>query len=323
MKSTSRSALAVGAFFVIGVVLIVSMISFFGSGLPWQSKLRAVAYFKGSLSGLTVGAPVTFRGVRVGNVERIELRIDGAQARAQIPVFLRLNPDAAQWRSGDGNGEPDIHALVSQGLRAQLASLSFVTGQLYIELDFHPDHVPEGSTAHIHDVPEIPTLPSDTAQVIDFVKQLPVRELVGSLRSTLERIDRLTETMEGELKPMSRGITNTLNTLNDTIPRVAADLERLQQDLGQASAKAGTAMEQVGTASERIGEEVALLAQELRATSEALQRSNRQVESLIAEDAPARADLERMLSDLARTARSLRAFSSTLEEDPNSLLFGK
>ena len=108
MKSTSRSALAVGAFFVIGVVLIVSMISFFGSGLPWQSKLRAVAYFKGSLSGLTVGAPVTFRGVRVGNVERIELRIDGAQARAQIPVFLRLNPDAAQWRSGDGAAQAGL-----------------------------------------------------------------------------------------------------------------------------------------------------------------------------------------------------------------------
>lgn len=321
MRNASRSALAVGAFFVLGIVLIVVMISFFGDGLPWQSKQRAVAYFKGSLSGLTVGAPVTFRGVRVGSVERIELRIDGAQARAQIPVFLRLNPDAAQWRGG--NGEPDIHALVAQGLRAQLASLSFVTGQLYIELDFHPDHIAETATGHSHDVPEIPTMPSDTAQVIDFVKQLPVRELVGSLRSTLERIDRLTATMEGELRPMSQSITQTLDTLNRTVPRVAQDVERLQRSIGRASADAGEAMQQVGDAAEHMSAEVVLLAQELRSTAEALQRSNRQVESLIAEDAPARADLEQLLSDLARTARSLRAFSATLEENPNSLLFGK
>lgn len=321
MRTYSRSALAVGAFFVFGVALIVAMISFFGDGLPWQSKQRAVAYFEGSLSGLSVGAPVTFRGVRVGNVERIELRIDGAQARAQIPVFLRLNPDAAEWRGG--NGEPDIKALVDQGLRAQLASLSFVTGQLYIELDFHPEHVVIPTAEPLHDVPEIPTMPSETAQVIDFVKQLPVRELVASLRSTLSRIDRLTETMEGEFKPMSESIRTALDTLNTTIPRVAEDFERLQKDLGSASDQAGGAMQKVGNAADRMSEEVAVLAQDLRDTSEALRRSNRQVESLIAEDAPARADLEQMLADLARTARSLRAFSSTLEERPNSLLFGK
>lgn len=321
MRTYPRSALAVGAFFVLGVALIVTMISFFGDGLPWQSKQRAVAYFEGSLSGLSVGAPVTFRGVRVGNVERIELRIDGAQARAQIPVFLRLNPDAAEWRGG--NGEPDVKALVDQGLRAQLASLSFVTGQLYIELDFHPEHVVVPTVEPLHDVPEIPTMPSETAQVIDFVKQLPVRELVASLRSTMSRIDRLTETMEGEFKPMSESIRTALDTLNATIPRVAEDFERLQKDLGRASDQAGGAMQKVGNAADSMSDEVAVLARDLRDTSEALRRSNRQVESLIAEDAPAREDLEQMLADLARTARSLRAFSSTLEEHPNSLLFGK
>lgn len=321
MRSYSRSALAVGAFFVLGVLLIVGTISFFGDGLPWQGKQRAVAYFKGSLSGLSVGAPVTFRGVRVGNVERIELRIDGAQARAQIPVFLRLNPDAAEWRGG--NGEPDVKALVDQGLRAQLASLSFVTGQLYIELDFHPDHTVERSGSAAHDVPEIPTMPSETAQVIDFVKQLPVQELVSSLRSTLSQIDRLTATMESEFKPMSESITTALDTLNTTIPRVADDFEQLRKDMGRASDQAGDAMQNVGDAADRMSNEVGLLAQDLRATSEALRRSNRQLESLIAEDAPARADLEQMLADLARAARSLRAFSNTLEERPNSLLFGK
>ena len=47
---------------------------------------------------------------------------------------------------GDGNtASPTFTPWSRKALRAQLASLSFVTGQLYIELDFHPDHVPEGS----------------------------------------------------------------------------------------------------------------------------------------------------------------------------------
>lgn len=319
---TMRSALAVGSFFVAGLLVLIALLAFFGDGSLFRSKERVVAYFDGSLSGLSVGAPVTFRGVRVGSVEKIELRIDGNNASAQIPVFLSLNSDAAEWNGGD---EPDIERLVQLGLRAQLASLSFVTGQLYIELDFYPDRSGEasGRAAHTTAYTEIPTLPSETAQVIDFVKQLPLRELVHSLRNTLERIDRMTATVESEVGPASDALTESLQTLREAIPQISSDFHAMRTSLDQVADDTSATLATVDDTVAASREEIAVLSAELQRTAESLRATTGHLDTLLAADAPARRDIETLIRDLARSARSLRRFSETVEEQPNSLIFGR
>lgn len=315
----ARSALTVGLFFVTGLVVLALLLSFFGEGSFFSSKQRAVAHFEGSLSGLNVGAPVTFRGVKVGRVEAIELRIDSGDASARIPVYLSLNPDAAQW---DGNEELDIERLVAHGLRAQLASQSFVTGQLYIELDFHREAPPRRAVTSPGKHPEIPTLPSDTAQLIDFVKELPMKELVDALRNTLTRIDRMTATIEAQFEPMSRDVAESLQTLNTTIPQLRDDFSAIRASVETVAGRADTTLRTIDAETARMGDEVTELTTEMRAAASSLHRTSAEIEGLLASDAPARRDIESMLRDLARSARALRDFSESIEERPDRLLFG-
>ncbi len=64
---------AIGAFVLGGIAIVVGAILFFGSGELFTRTNHAVVYFEGSVGGLAPGAPVTFRGVRVGSVASVSL----------------------------------------------------------------------------------------------------------------------------------------------------------------------------------------------------------------------------------------------------------
>lgn len=326
MTSTNtRSSVSVGLFFVIGLATVIAGITFFSSGGFFRDKQRAVLHFNSSLSGLNVGAPVTFRGVRVGNVEGIELRIDGAQAEARIPVRISLDPEAAQW-GGQPDAMPDIAELVGRGLRAQLGSQSFVTGQLYVELDFYPDaeRVPwvyASDRDSIH--PEIPTMASDAAQLLDFLRELPAEQIVDSLSDTLLGINRMVNMLEQQLPAIGEGITATTEALQTSIPQLTEDFGRMRADFARFTAQSNESVGRFTTTADAISADFAALSADMTETSETLRATALQLESLIAEDAPVRADLEQMTYDLRRSARALRNLTELLEDKPSSLIFGR
>ncbi|WP_424140826.1 MlaD family protein, partial [Roseomonas chloroacetimidivorans] len=128
----------VGGFILGGLALAVAAILLFGGSRLFEQTKRAVVFFEGSVAGLDVGAPVTLRGVRVGSVQRIALHLS-ASGQARIPVTLELLPDQVNREGKDAQqSDADIEHLVEAGLRAQLNSQSFVTGQLRVDLDFRP-----------------------------------------------------------------------------------------------------------------------------------------------------------------------------------------
>ena len=111
---------------------------FFGSGLFHEKRLRAVSFFNGSVAGLRVGAPVTFRGVPVGEVKSLGVRVmpDG---QSIIQVNMELVPGmVAVYGADRAEREANVPALVKRGLTAKLVTQSFVTGLLNVELAFRP-----------------------------------------------------------------------------------------------------------------------------------------------------------------------------------------
>jgi paraquat-inducible protein B len=86
------------------------------------------------------GAPVTFRGVRVGSVAGVSLLVNPKDMSARIPVHLRLEPGRVTLQDGSVRlqDRPTLERMVQAGLRAKLVSQSFVTGQMQIELDLAP-----------------------------------------------------------------------------------------------------------------------------------------------------------------------------------------
>ncbi len=111
----------------------------FGNLNLFNPSIRAAIVFQDSIAGLSVGAPVTFRGVRVGAVERISIEFDPKTGVAYIPVTVALEPGRALITERHGRQHRRAwRSLITHGLRAELNVQSFVTGQSQIDLDFDP-----------------------------------------------------------------------------------------------------------------------------------------------------------------------------------------
>ena len=66
----------IGIFVVGALVLLMIAIVVFGSGELFKRTNKFILYFDGSVKGLSIGAPVTFRGVNIGTVKDISLIYD-------------------------------------------------------------------------------------------------------------------------------------------------------------------------------------------------------------------------------------------------------
>ena len=89
---TSVKPALVGAFVLSGAALLVVAIMLFAGTHLFSRQHRAVTYFEGSVAGLEVGAPVTFRGVRIGSVTKIGLSINMKDLASRIPVYMVIDP---------------------------------------------------------------------------------------------------------------------------------------------------------------------------------------------------------------------------------------
>ena len=94
------SATLIGVFVLGALALIAAAILFFGGGAVFKQRFTAVSYFPGSVAGLQIGAPVTYRGVRVGQVKSVGIRIDPEPTHSIVQVNMELAPEAVQ---GHGN----------------------------------------------------------------------------------------------------------------------------------------------------------------------------------------------------------------------------
>lgn len=315
-----RHALLVGSFVIGALVLLVIGIIWLSGNALFHQELRAAVYFKGSVNGLYVGAPVTFRGVPVGRVESIGIEVDDATLNARIPVYVSLRPDAVQYSGGGKDAELDLPALVQRGLRARLLAQSFVTGQKYIELDFAPDT--PAVLASGGGVPEIPALGDRFDALIDQVAELPLRETVQDLRDTLRTLQQTLAATQGSLDTTAGAIAQTVDEARSTLRTASAALVAVQADT-QATLRAMTRLAQdSGQTVQQLQTELAATLQAARRAAESAQTAIDRVSEMAAPGAPLRADLDGAVRDLAQAARSLRTWSEVLEERPNAVIFG-
>jgi paraquat-inducible protein B len=314
---------AVGAFVLGGLALVVAGIVFFGGSRLFEHTTRAVIFFEGSIAGLDIGAPVTFRGVRVGSVQSMALFLS-AEGRAQIPVTIEILPgrvtiDGADPRQSDTS----LERLVQAGLRAQLNLQSFVTGQLQVDLDFRPGTPAEKVQMDTGGLAQIPALASDLERLRATLAEVPVLELAQSTQRVLLAVERLVSRLDADLGPLlgslrqgAESATRILGTTEQAVTRLQADASRTLGELDQLAAAARHQMDDRGA--------------DLARTLASAERAGRQAEALagslaglIGPRAPLRGDLEAAARDLAASASSLRGFARAVERDPSALLRGR
>jgi paraquat-inducible protein B len=86
--SVRANATAVGAFVLGAIAIAIGVVVVFGSGAFFRDAKRYVIFFDGSLEGLSVGAPVKYRGVQIGTVATVS-RVSRTGARRWTPWSSR------------------------------------------------------------------------------------------------------------------------------------------------------------------------------------------------------------------------------------------
>jgi paraquat-inducible protein B len=175
---------------------------------------RYAMYFRESIRGLAVGAPVDFRGLNVGEVKEIAPQFNREKKEFSIRVEVDIYPERlfAGRRSGELTPEtgPSLARLVDGGLRAQLRAANLLTGQLFVALDFVPG-VKKVSMNTTQMPPEIPIVPGSTqelqATINSIAKKLdsiPYQEIGLDLRRTLQISSKMLDRIDREITPEAR-----------------------------------------------------------------------------------------------------------------------
>ena len=90
--SKPANPLAIGAFLVGALALLIIAVLVFGGGKFFKTKLEYVIYFDSALNGLNVGAPVKLQGVQIGTVKEISLELNDDAKKITKPVVIEVDP---------------------------------------------------------------------------------------------------------------------------------------------------------------------------------------------------------------------------------------
>lgn len=296
----------VGGFVVGGVVLLVAGLITFSSTALFSNKQEYVMYFNGSLNGLDVGSPVSFRGVNIGRVTSIIMELDRDRKQISTPVYVEIEPDKFKVDSGISLlAEPPIKRMVEGGLRAQLQKQSLITGQMYIELEFHRNTVPEFKAGESAKVDEIPTIPSPLDQVqdtlkdvLDKVRKLELDKLVVTASDTLV----VTHAAVKELLEVTQKVNARMDPIMDNIDSTSAEGRNTLKELQVTLKELNKTVDNAGKMFNSIDKEVNTLSPTVHSTASNAKGAFQEVTSAM---------------------RAMRELAEYLERNPDALLTGK
>ncbi len=328
--------------FVLGAAgLAVAAVFLFGSGMFFSKKVPLVMYFEGSVGGLSIGAPVVFRGVQIGQVTDIKIQSSADSLTFTIPVLVNITSNVIEMKGAQKSGQtlakdfnmtPEelYKKLIDMGLRAELSQKSFVTGELQIMLDFFPDtkavFLGDGS------IPEIPTVTSGLQKLAKSIENLPLNELVAKIMSVTEGLDAIINSKQLQSIPanLDELLVESKSVVNAVRGQVSPVADQIQETLKSVSGLADHLEAKVDPLADGYQRLADTLNERAKTTTVKLDKALDQATILMTElektagpDAPAVVELRRALADVAAMARSIKSLSSLLERHPEVLIQGK
>jgi paraquat-inducible protein B len=263
----------IGAFVLGGLTLIVAGVMLLGGREWFKQPLTCVMAFDGTVAGLSVGSPVSLRGVQLGTVSRIEIRA----GTPYIIVMAQIDPARIRGLPGvieERGVKATIDDAVKRGMRAQLQVLSLLTGQLYVALDNHPE-TPARITGIDKESCEIPTIPTTLAQfqeqlkkAIAAVEELPLKEIVESTARVLDGIDKVVRGPElaKAIRSLDLTLAEAQSFLHDVNTRIDPTVTEFQATLADTRRTIDQVGRDVRKLVENVDGQVKPLAGNLEAT---------------------------------------------------------
>ncbi|ELK6654048.1 intermembrane transport protein PqiB [Citrobacter freundii] len=231
----------------------------------YTDHIDYLMFFKDSIRGLQPGAPLEFRGIRLGTVSKVPFFSPNMRQvfnnDYRIPVLVRIEPERLKAQLGE---DTDVGAhlaeLLKRGLRASLKTGNLVTGALYVDLDFYPKEPPITGVREFNGYQIIPTVSGGLAQIqqrlmeaLDKINNLPLNPMIEQatntlsesqhtmkhLQTTLDNMNKITSSQS--MQDLPADMQNTLRELNRSMQgfqpgsaaynKMVADMQRLDQVL--------------------------------------------------------------------------------------------
>ena len=253
----------------------------------FDADRKALLFFDHSVRGLNRGAPVEFRGIPIGRVVDITFKYS-PPGDSRVPVLIEFDTNTLRRATEEQtDGTLLLSEAVRKGLRAKLGTGSLLTGAMFIDFDFSPDAFP-ATLGKIGEFDVIPTQSSGFAQ------------MEAKINAILAKVQALP--LDDTLAKFGNAADETAKTVADarsTLTSIQEALDEMKKILGS--------------------DETQSVTKELNSTLAELRTS---VESLGPSGAM-QGDLRRTLDELRSALRSFDSLSRSLDEKPNSLLFGR
>ncbi len=229
----------------------------------FDRHLSFILMIEDTVRGLSQGAPVEFRGVRVGTVAEVPYQFRQASletlVRAAIPVLIHIEPQRLGTFGGaadDATWRARFDDLIEDGLRASLKAGNLLTGALFVDLNFYPDAASARPGTPVDGLVEFPTVASGLTQLehklgrtLDKLNALPIEPVLDQLEGRLddaagllEKLDAVTGRLDQLLSsPQTQGLPAAL----------LHSLEEMRMTLGGFQ-PGGSAYQDLGSTLRRI-----------------------------------------------------------------------
>ncbi len=329
--SKKANPVLIGSFVIGAIGLAIAAILILGNLQLNRERYRCVLFFNGSLHGLDVGAPVTYRGVKIGKVGAIEILFDRREKSYHIPVYVDIEGNGARLadnyrEAGFDNPEEFFESMVRKGLQARLKMSSLITGKLYIEFTFDPT----AATRTINrqgKYLQIPTASTGLQQLTQTLETLPVKTLVEKSIKVLDGLERFVNTpeLQGSVKTFNQTLVHFNGLVTQAREQLSAmdpKVNSLLDDLARLTNRADTVL--AGTDRElrpAIGDMRKTLA-DISIAADRLTTSLEALDSAAGENRELPYQLGRTLEEVRQAARSIGGLADYLRRHPSALLTG-
>ena len=326
----------IGLFVVGALALAVVGVGAFGSGQFFDQRTTFISYFDESVNGLDVGAPVKFKGVPIGEVTAINLRVDLENETFQVPVQYAINLDPVTDTTG-GRLNLDDPALlrdqIGDGLRAQLQLESIVTGKLYVELTYisDPDSVvyaqgPPSRLSIPTELSPLAKLGEGASGLVTNLRQFDVTQINENLVTFLVNANDKLETLDAEA--INRSALATIESVREVVE--SEEVRTTLQDMPKATERlratikdAQALIQRLDRGVEPTADELETTSRQLRTTLKRMRRTMTEVDQTLSTDSGIGYEMNEALSNLSEATEALRVLVQSLERNPSMFLRGR
>jgi paraquat-inducible protein B len=267
-------------------------------------RLVFLTYLNGSVSGLAAGSPVEMRGIRIGNVLKVELAYDQRQGRFVVPVHIAVEPRNISFPNGRPQEEVLSAAsrMVAEGFRLELRTANLLTGQKALSFDQIPNAPPaevrmEGNTIVLPSTAGgSDNIMATASALAGKLERFPLEEIGNNLNAALAAVNGVVG--GPELSGAIGSLSGALGQVQDLVRKADGGLEPLLRRLPEVAANLDQAVRRANTA---VGS----------------------IERGYGGDSSFNRQLDRMLQQVTDAARSIRLLADFLDRHPEALVRGR